>query len=688
LARQRINVWYADSSNLDDATSKSKDGVSFRLSKGDFACGGDGVPLSFVEWDIDDARPVDAFNIIVNSAEQPKWDSRCKKMTPLVEKQNIEARGFAGLFDASPISDRQEYVWQVAEANFTTEEFWIIFSTLQNDVLKQLKPSEPGSTELDNCLAAYKITKTDKGCHVVISQQPNAHAPAPFSARTAAQMGSTDSINWATTVSGLAKQQRREGWNATKTVLPGWMLQDMLCTPPKADVDMKEPILARAAQELHGTDPGQKQPEKKLPNGEMLQTWRRMAECAVPGCSKLLKSCTVPVWQARFRVPDAVPVEVFNVLVAKTREGEWNKLLQRVNVTGFQGGARGLHEMYGTIKVGPFTKMVHSREFWEWQAATHFASNDTYVVAFGPAQGGSVPKFDKKSVEASDCLAAYEVSPDPKGGTSVQMSSHVNPNLGIMTPLLDTFLPMAGMGPVEDFAKGLTEQARLTHRARGGAGAVAVDGAALALLSPPVPYGDGNQTVTLAEVLAAGETHDEHDWRHKFAALSLPTELDSAHWPRSDFSLRAAAVSNLFNQRLRDNATEQEAAAFADGPAKDAIDLQRQGEAMASIQYRFVHAFGVEDCNSALPDIDHHEKETGFSMTELIAVATAFVVALCLSCCGLYAGCRWKRRRRRRASSQMSRVSHMSSELIAAEQGHTRATSPSHESAESSGVVA
>jgi hypothetical protein len=83
-------------------------------------------------------------------------------------------------FSIPVINDREFLQWQVAEANFTSEEFWLVFSTQNNDELKKISPIQAGATESQNCLGAYHITKHAEGAHVVITQNVNPHPFFPF----------------------------------------------------------------------------------------------------------------------------------------------------------------------------------------------------------------------------------------------------------------------------------------------------------------------------------------------------------------------------------------------------------------------------------------------------------------------------------------------------------------------------
>lgn len=180
------------------------------------------------------------------------------------------------------------------------------------------------------------------------------------------------------------------------------------------------------------------------------------------------------------------------------------------------------------------------------------------------------------------------------------------------------------------------------QRAEGG---FLVDSGALALLEPPPP--DRNSSAAVADVLRlAQRTPPEHirdaaaGWRRLFANLNLPNALDVSAWPSADFSRRANEVLMMY-QLLASNATQAEADAFADGPARDALELQRQGEALAALQRRALQALAIYDCNSGpqLPDINGNKPSGGLSLPVLICASivalttvTGCVLCFCRRC--------------------------------------------------------
>mmetsp|Transcript_152011 Transcript_152011/g.488031 ORF Transcript_152011/g.488031 Transcript_152011/m.488031 type:complete len:720 (+) Transcript_152011:97-2256(+) len=628
-AHDRVNNFYKDSQNLDDP--KQQAGVVFRLSKDDKECGGDGVPLSFIEYDVDGARPIDVFNVLSDAHNQPSWDEHCAKMDPLGDFTQVQAKGFAGLFVApgAPVSGREGYEWMVAEANFTTEEFWLVMSTYNNNDLKQKRPFDSGSVEMQNCMAAYKITKTDKGSHVVNTQQINSHS-WPLSARYVANTGWTGSIDFATSLRKVAPTQKQKGWNQTQTFLPSWMLVDRPCGVEPVDEDLRLSILGHAATEmaLPEKDRGSMS-TATLASGEKMKLWRREKACGGGG----VPSTDIPAWWAEFTVPKAKPEEVFNWLVAKADEKSWHKGQGRVNLTGFHSGARGVHEEF--LAPWPF----ESRELWEWQVANQSLATRTYLLALESAPEPTTPKFgDGKAAVASQCLAAYEVSPTA-GGTLLRMSSHLNPNVGLLSKLSILWVK-AGEQMIKDFANALSTAA--------AAGAPpTIDGGALALLAPPPP--GRNASLTVAGVAGLPGNGTSLDFLRGVAGLDLPQVLDVS---AVDLPARAQEVFRLYH-RLEKNATKEDASAFEGGRAMTAAQLQLQGEALAALQLRALGAVAVVDCEGGVPDFDHDKSGGGIPIMLMagIAVGVLAVIAMCCTwCC-----CRCaKRRRAKRAAVDAS----------------------------------
>jgi len=638
-AHERIEQLYPDTSQLEDP--KQKDGVTFRLTKDDKECGGDGVPVSFVEYDVPGSRPIDVFNVLTDASKQPTWDDHCAKMDPIGDFQDVQAQGYAGEFVApgTPVAGREGYEWMVVEANFTTEDFWVVFSTYENGDLKQKRPFDSGVVEMQNCLAGYHLTKTATGTHIVNTQQINSHS-WPLSARYVANQGWTSSVDFAAALKKEGAAQQAKGWNNTQVVVPAWMLVDRPCGEINYDVQVRNTILNQAKTEM-SLDESQRGTAKSisLASGASLKLWQSFANCGGSGVSPT----SIPKWWAEFEVPNVDPAEVFNRLVNKEEEHSWHAGQGPVNITGFHGGARGIHEEFKAPKV--MWHQFKTREMWEWQAAEHNSTDGSYLLALQSAGDPFSPSFGSSDVSAFQCLAAYKATPVTRGGstgTLLQFSSHLNPNIGLLSKLR-LLWQKAGEQMVKEFADSILA-------AIGTGSAAPLDGGSLSLLAPP-PEGR-NDSLSIDEVVALDPKNDSSlVFRRGFSQLDLPKQIDVS---ATDLTSNAESVYKLY-QRLQNNATEEEKGPFQGGAATTALTLQRQGESLAAIQIRTMEVVAKIDCEGD-PDWDHNHPAGGLPFGLIIGIAVAVTVVLlaCISwCCCRFCRGRLREKRSRRAAQDL-----------------------------------
>lgn len=676
LARDRLLNFYAQKSNLEDP--KETDGIVFRLSKDDKSCAGDMVPLTFLEFDIPNARPVDVFNVLMAAENETQWDSAPSEMRVLGEWKKYQARGVVGFFDAKPLSTREVYEWQVASANFTSQEFWVVYSTLQNDELRSKEPVRAGAMEMQNCLCAYRITlKAGGGVHVVNTQQVNEH-PFPLSARTVANLGWQTSAAFGSHLRTQSQKQEQKGWAANKTEVPAWMLKDKDCVLEKPDESLREALLSKAESSLSG--PWEEPPKtvQKLADGQEMKVWQQAATCG---------GSQAPLFHAEFVVPDAGPQEVFNAVAAKSREAKWNSRLKQVNMTGFTNpGVRGVHEEFATPSVLGWK--LAPREAFEWQAAQHNSSR--YVMMISSDPDTTIPSFNDGAVRATQCVAAYEVVPDGKG-SRIRLVQHLNANVGVAEHIQflweKTVISMLGT-----WASELTEEARniVADRNCGKGGScklLAYDAELLELLSPSPLH--RNSSLTIASVLSLAPKQAAFrrlaavpQWQRAFGKLPLTKALNVTEW--ENFESQADEVMSLF-RLVEHNATDEEKEPFA-SRAHDALDVQRQGEALASLQWRYLEVVNLHDCNSNLPDIngDHGHRALPFAV--LIGIAVAFVALLlaCLGCCGVKL---YRMRRNRQARQAASLLLSAASSCAASDRPVTVAPNSEASTSASRGEV-
>jgi len=225
-AHLRIQTWYTEPSLLE--APKTRDGITMRLMKQDMRCGGDSVPVTFAEFDVEGARPVDIFNTMLDTAGQRKWNHACSSASPIAEREEEGARAWAVVFEIPFVSKREFLQWQVADANFAKEDFWLVFSTQKGEELRKQRPIEAGAVESQNCLGAYHITKGPKGAHVVVTQQVNVHPAFMFPLHQVlnffppAWQGTIDFVKQ---MSGNARQRALSGSSTNSTLAPAFMLR-------------------------------------------------------------------------------------------------------------------------------------------------------------------------------------------------------------------------------------------------------------------------------------------------------------------------------------------------------------------------------------------------------------------------------------------------------------------------------
>mmetsp|Transcript_118647 Transcript_118647/g.228931 ORF Transcript_118647/g.228931 Transcript_118647/m.228931 type:complete len:396 (+) Transcript_118647:68-1255(+) len=227
-AKTRIFKWYNDPTQME--VSQDRNGVRVNIMKKDRECGGTGVPVTFASFDVDGARPVDVFNAMLDTSAQLQWNKECKSVIPIGEFVEHGARGWSVTFGFPIGGDREFVQWQVASADFEKEEFWIVYSTLNNHLLHEAHPLQAGVVESQNCLGAYRIFKTASGkTHVVITQNVNVHVPLGFPIHLVLDIFPPAwkyTIQFVNELSDQSRLQANLGWDARKTKAPVFMLED------------------------------------------------------------------------------------------------------------------------------------------------------------------------------------------------------------------------------------------------------------------------------------------------------------------------------------------------------------------------------------------------------------------------------------------------------------------------------
>lgn len=227
-ARLRILDWYTNASLMEEAAEQS--GIKISMLKKDLPCGGDNVPVTYAEFTVRDARPVDVFNSMLNTSAQLEWNPQCLGAMPLGDFVDEGVRSWAVIFDFPILGDREMVQWQGAEADFDAEEFWLVFSTRDNEELLAKVEVPAGTVLAQNCAGAYHITKRPEGAHVILTQHVNFHPPIQFSMHQVLELFPPAWKGTEDFVSQLSQRSRQvSGWGHERswTPAPPYMLQSV-----------------------------------------------------------------------------------------------------------------------------------------------------------------------------------------------------------------------------------------------------------------------------------------------------------------------------------------------------------------------------------------------------------------------------------------------------------------------------
>mmetsp|Transcript_121368 Transcript_121368/g.223418 ORF Transcript_121368/g.223418 Transcript_121368/m.223418 type:complete len:357 (+) Transcript_121368:45-1115(+) len=227
-ARLRTLGWYADESLLD--MPQEREGVTVRMLKEDQICAGQHVPVVFSEFTLPSVRPVDVFNALATDPSPEGKRSPCGNAITESAGQFPEGaiRAWSTEADAPVLGGLTFVQWEVVDANFANDTFWLVTSTLHNDKLLEQHPVPPGDIDGDVCLISYYVTRTPEGgARVVGTRHVNFHFLSfiPFH-----WVYNYFPQAWEMTIickdvlSKSAQVQRARNWSKDQTVLPDWML--------------------------------------------------------------------------------------------------------------------------------------------------------------------------------------------------------------------------------------------------------------------------------------------------------------------------------------------------------------------------------------------------------------------------------------------------------------------------------
>jgi len=228
-ARARILGWYPDKKVTE--APNIREGIKVSMLKKDQECGGNNVPVTFAEFDIPAVRPGDVWRTMLETQFQKDWNPQAASVAPIGKWDERGLRAWAVVFELAIVSNREFIQWQAADADFEKQEFWLVFSTRQNEEVRKLYPLAHGAIDSQNCLGAYHITKTPSGVHVVVTQHVNVHPFFPFPLHAILHflpMAWKGTLDFVHQMSGRAKELSTAGAPLNASIAPAFMLHQSL----------------------------------------------------------------------------------------------------------------------------------------------------------------------------------------------------------------------------------------------------------------------------------------------------------------------------------------------------------------------------------------------------------------------------------------------------------------------------
>jgi len=223
-------------------------GVTTYISTWDKACGGDSVPLFFLEYEVPGARPVDVFNILYDQLSTPAWLCKDCSVARLGNWCPRQAVGYMTQYSFSPFEDRLFYQWHVLAANESTDpaavEYLSVFTSDEDEELIARKSAPDDVVVAQNCLFSYRMRGNGVGgTRVAVVTLSNIHLPLGIPQRQIYDEFYVKLIDKAVLLREHATEQSQKGLNETTTTVPDWMLYDVDCQ----GVDAEEGISQTAS---------------------------------------------------------------------------------------------------------------------------------------------------------------------------------------------------------------------------------------------------------------------------------------------------------------------------------------------------------------------------------------------------------------------------------------------------------
>lgn len=245
-ARKRLTIWYAAQDQMEWPFWSYQ--ARIQVTKHWYWCDAKGgtaqVPITFAEFNVSNARPVDVFNTLTDTKQQVKWDNTVSDIHELADFPSEGVRGVQMLMPSGIwlVPPREFFEWAAFNASMHDQEFWFVASTLENEHLYELRTSTPGAVEANTCLAAFWIRPCPAsgeqncppgnpinccpagGSHVRFTQHVNVHPPPLISEKTIFDNSWYKTIDWVNLVRKNAAHLAASGASPHLTVVPQSLL--------------------------------------------------------------------------------------------------------------------------------------------------------------------------------------------------------------------------------------------------------------------------------------------------------------------------------------------------------------------------------------------------------------------------------------------------------------------------------
>eukprot|EP00931_Biecheleriopsis_adriatica_P010052 TRINITY_DN11114_c0_g1_i2.p1 TRINITY_DN11114_c0_g1~~TRINITY_DN11114_c0_g1_i2.p1 ORF type:complete len:470 (+),score=108.47 TRINITY_DN11114_c0_g1_i2:28-1410(+) len=251
-AKERLTTWYSDKEALNLPYWSYQ--VEVQQTKQWYLCDKKGgsmrVPVTFGEFNVTGASPVNVFNAVADVAKQTKWDSTVDEVNVLGDYREDGVRGVEMLLPSGIwlVPPREVYQWEAYNGSLESEEFWFVVSTSNVEPLHEVRHINREAVQANNCLGAYWIRPCPKGgeancpagnptnccpaggSRVIFSSHVNVHPPALITAKSIFDMSWPKQVEWINALKKQAvllnKSANVFALNESSVELPAWLWQD------------------------------------------------------------------------------------------------------------------------------------------------------------------------------------------------------------------------------------------------------------------------------------------------------------------------------------------------------------------------------------------------------------------------------------------------------------------------------